>query len=48
LNFIEQAHILYSDHRLVGEGRCQFNLPVGKWSDSRPHQHDDADRVAFA
>src|SRR5262249_39094361 len=41
-------HILNCDHRLVGEGRCKFDLFVVE----RPHyfarQYDNADRHSFA
>src|SRR5262249_35191075 len=30
LHLVEQPHVLDRNHRLVGEGRCQFDLFVGK------------------
>ena len=33
LHLVEQPHVLDRDHRLVGEGRDQFDLLVGE----RPH-----------
>ena len=34
LHLVEQPHVLDRDHRLVGEGRDQFDLLVGE----RPHR----------
>ena len=34
LHLVEQAHVLDGDHRLVGEGRDEFDLLVGE----RPHR----------
>ncbi len=48
LDLVEQAYILDRDHRLVGEGGHQLDLPVGE----RPHhgarQRQHADRDALA
>jgi hypothetical protein len=34
LDFVEQAHVLDRDHRLVGERRDQLYVPVVEW----PHR----------
>src|SRR5262249_9793842 len=48
LDFIEQSHILDGDYRLVGKGGEQADLLVSERPDGEPHQHNDADRIAFA
>ena len=48
LNFIEQPHVLDGYARLIGEGLCQFDLPVGKSPHGKSHQHNRADWIAFA
>src|SRR6516164_5346806 len=47
LDFIEQAHVLYRDRGLVGEGRDQFDLLIGEWSYFRARQGEHADRDAL-
>src|SRR5262249_12152182 len=32
LEFLEQSHVLYSDHRLVGKGFEESDLLIGKWT----------------
>ena len=39
LHLLEQPHILDRDHRLVGEGRNQLDLLVGKWSRRATRDH---------
>src|SRR5262249_8411296 len=48
LNFIEQAHILDGNHRLVGKGCEQLDLLVGKRRDLRLPQTYCAQRRALA
>ena len=36
LHLVKQADVLDGDHRLVGEGRHQIDLPVGERQDGRP------------
>src|SRR5262249_21523054 len=48
LDFIEQAHILDGNHRLVGEGCEQLDLLVSEWRDLRLPQTYCAERHALA
>ena len=48
LHLVEQAHVLDRDHRLVGEGGDELDLPVGEWANLVTRQYDHADRAAFA
>jgi hypothetical protein len=48
LQFPEQPGILQSNHRLVGKGAHQFDLPLGKRPDALAVQHDRADHGALA
>ena len=43
LHFLEQPHVLDGDHRLVGEGGDELDLPVGERFDRRAAKEDDAD-----
>ena len=36
LHFVEQAHVLNGDHRLVGEGLDQLDLLLGEWPYGSP------------
>ena len=44
LEFFEEAHVLDSDYRLVGEGFEQRNLLVGEGTDFRSADMNCADR----
>ena len=44
----DQPRILDRDHRLIGEGADEFDLPVGKRLDPLARQHDGSDRLTFA
>src|SRR5262249_40668275 len=48
LDFVKQADVLNSDHRLVGEGRCQLNLFVGERAHGGSFQGNDANRRSFS
>ena len=48
LHLVEQTDVLDGDHRLVGEGRGQFDLLGGERTRFRARQDDDADRDPFA
>ena len=48
LNFVEQPRVLDRDHRLVGEGRNQLNLLLGKRLHDTAGQYDNADRGSLA
>src|SRR6516165_10661637 len=48
LDFVEQAHVLDGDARLVGEGGGQVDLLVGEGANGLTHQDDSADRMALA
>jgi hypothetical protein len=48
MDLVEQPYVLDRNHRLVGEGRDQFDLLLGKRPDGGSLQDDDADRSAFA
>ena len=39
LDFVEQAHVLDGDHRLVGEGGDQLDLLVGEGPHGPAYQH---------
>src|SRR6516225_1139906 len=43
--FVENPCILDRDHRLVGEGAHQLDLPVGERLDPPTIERDDADRL---
>ncbi len=43
--FLEQAHVLDGDHRLVGKGLEQFLLRLGNWSGLGPAHDDGTDRT---
>ena len=43
LDFLEQPHVLDRDRRLIGEGRYQFDLLVGKRPYLGPRQGQHAD-----
>ncbi len=47
-HFVKQADILNRDHRLVGEGGDQLDLPVGERLDRPPSQADDPDHHPVA
>jgi hypothetical protein len=44
---LEQAHVFDRDHRLVGEGLNQFDLPVRERPNFSARQDDYADRRTF-
>jgi hypothetical protein len=44
----DQPRIFDRDHRLVGEGADQLDLPLAKWLDPLPRQADGADHNALA
>jgi len=46
--FGQQPRILDRDHRLVGEGAHQIDLPPSERLDPFARQHDDADRLTLA
>src|SRR6516225_6540639 len=48
LNLLEQPHVLDGDAGLVGKGLRQLDLLVGERLDRKPHQDDDAYRIAVA
>ena len=48
MRLVEQAHVLDRDHRLVGEGLEQGNLPLGKAFNRRATEIDRADRDTFS
>ena len=48
LDLLEQAHVLDSDHGLVGEGLQQFDLFIGEWPDLSSANMNDPDGQAFA
>src|SRR6516225_1389421 len=48
LDFIEQAHVLDGDRRLICKRRDQLDLLIGEWSYFRSCQNQDADWDAFA
>ena len=48
LRFVEQAHVLDRDRRLVGEGLHQRDLLVGESRRLRAPEDDRADRTVFA
>ncbi len=48
LHLVEQPHVLDRDHRLVGKGGDQLDLPVGERPNLVTRQDDHADRAAFA
>ena len=48
LQFVDQPRILDRDHRLVGEGADQLDLPLGERLDAQSGQRDHADRLAVA
>src|SRR5262245_2587146 len=43
LEFLEQAHVLDRDNRLVGEGFEKLNLPFSERPDLHPTNHDCTD-----
>ena len=47
LDFVEQPHVLDRDHRLVGEGGQEFDLPIGKGAHDVTCQSEHADQNAF-
>jgi hypothetical protein len=48
LHLVEQTHVFDRDHRLVGEGRDQLDLIVGKWLHSVPPEHKRPEGRAIA
>ncbi|MBA7467261.1 hypothetical protein ES707_02475 [subsurface metagenome] len=48
LHLVEQADVLDGDHRLVGEGRDQLDLPFRVWLDDLAAEEQHADRLAAA
>ena len=48
LYLIKQPYVLDRDHRLVGEGLDQFDLPVGERPHGATQQGERANRLAFA
>ena len=48
LHLVEQPHVLNRDHRLVGKGGDQLDLPFRKWPHGGPLQIDHTDRCSFA
>ena len=44
----QQPRVLDRDHRLIGEGADEFDLPVGERLDPLAREHDDPDRLALA
>ena len=48
LYFVEQAHIFDRDHGLVGKGRDEIDLLLGKRLDALSSKHDDTGRLVFA
>ena len=48
LHLVKQPHILDRDHRLVGEGRDQLDLFVGKGPHGATQQRERANRITFA
>src|SRR5262245_309936 len=45
-SLVEQPHVLDRDHRLVGEGGGELDLPVGERAHGLAAQNDKADRVS--
>src|SRR6516162_4251858 len=45
--FSDQPRILDCDHRLIGEGAHQLDLPLGERLDPLPHHRKRADELAF-
>src|SRR5262245_10821724 len=43
LQFLEQPHVLDSDHRLISEGFQESNLLFGEWTDLRAPDEDSPD-----
>ena len=43
-----QPCVLDRDHRLIGEGADEFDLPVGERLDPLAREHDDPDHLTFA
>ena len=48
LDFFEQPHVLDGDHRLIGEGFKQIDLPVGERTDFLAANIDRPDRNTLA
>jgi hypothetical protein len=48
LKRVEQAHVLDGDHRLVGKGLQELDLPCTERADFSPSDQDSADRGPFA
>src|SRR5262249_37442746 len=48
LQLIEQPSILHRDHRLVGKGAHQFDLPLAKWLDPLPRETNRAEHGPLA
>ena len=48
LYLVEQAHVLNRDHRLVGKGRDQIDLLVGKWLHGGTGERHHADRSSLS
>src|SRR5262245_3282986 len=48
LELLEQPHILYGDHGLVGEGLEQCDLVVGEWPGLRAAHGDESDGLTLA
>ena len=46
--FGDQPRVLDRDHRLIGEGADEFDLPVGERLDPLAREHDDSNRFTFA
>src|SRR5688572_6027528 len=47
LHLLKQTDIRHRNHRLVGEGLDELDLPVGKRLDSFAEKHDHADDMAI-
>ena len=45
---VDQPRVLDRDHRLIGEGPDEFDLPIGERLDTLARQHDGSDRLTFA
>jgi hypothetical protein len=47
LDFVEQPHVFYRDHRLIGKRRNHLNVPVVEWLDRAPAQQNYTNRFSF-
>ncbi len=46
--FAQQPGVLHRDHRLIGKGAHELDLPFGERLDPVAREHDDADRLTLA